>query len=199
MKITKVEAIPFHIPFDPDFHLKFAYRTSGAADHVLVRIFTDEGVTGFAEAPARPEIYGETQKSIAALIDHHLGPGIMGKDPFSLEEIHTVLDRIPHNNCAKGAVDIALHDIIGKCLNLPVYKLLGGKSRDRVPLSWMVGINSAEKMARECEKFLSLGIRPSRSKPAWISRRTGRDFCPSANPPGTMPFFISTPTRGSNP
>jgi len=164
MKITKVETIPFHIPFDPDFHLKFAYRTSGAADHVLIRIFTDDGIVGIAEAPARPEIYGETQKSIVALIDQYLGPYIMGKDPFSLEEIHALLDRIPHNNCAKGAVDIALHDLIGKSLNLPVYKLLGGKTRDTVPLSWMVGINTKEKMAGECKKFLSLGIKAFKIK-----------------------------------
>jgi len=164
MKITKVEAIPFHIPFDPDFHLKFAYRTSGAADHVLIRIFTDDGIIGIAEAPARLEIYGETQKSILALVDQYLGPYIVGKDPFSLEEIHALLDRIPHNNCAKGAVDIALHDIIGKSLNLPVYKLLGGKSRDTVPLSWMVGINTKEKMAKECKKFLGLGIKAFKIK-----------------------------------
>ncbi len=164
MKITKVEAIPFHIPFDPDFHMKIAYRTSGAADHVLVRIFTDEGITGIAEAPARPEIYGETQKSIGAVIDQYFGPYILGKDPFSLEEIHALLDRIPYNYCAKGAVDIALHDLMGKSLHLPVYKILGGKSRDRVPLSWMVGIHSREKMAGECEKFMGLGIRAFKIK-----------------------------------
>ncbi len=82
MKITKVEAIPFHIPFDPDFHLKFAYRTSGAADHVLIRIFTDDGLVGIAEAPARLEIYGETQKSILALIDQYLGPYMRGRTLF---------------------------------------------------------------------------------------------------------------------
>lgn len=164
MKITKVEAIPFHLPFDPDFHLKFAYRTSGAADHVLIRISTDEGFIGTAEAPARPEIYGETQKSIVALIDQYLGPYIVGKDPFSLEEIHALLDRIPYNHCAKGAVDIALHDVMGKSLKLPVYKLLGGKFRDTVSLSWMVGIRTRDEMAKECEKFLSLGIRAFKIK-----------------------------------
>jgi len=164
MKITKVEAIPFHIPFDPDFHLKFAYRTSGAADHVLIRIRADDGLEGIAEAPARPEIYGEMQKSIVSLIDQYLGPYLMGKDPFLLEEIHALLDRIPHNYCAKGGVDIALHDLLGKSLNLPVYKILGGKSRDRVPLSWMVGINSPENMARECQRFMGQGIRAFKIK-----------------------------------
>ncbi len=164
MKITKVEAIPFSIPFDPDFHLKFAYRTSGAANHVLIRIHTDEGIVGTAEAPARPEIYGETQKSIVALVEQHLGPGLAGKDPLLLEELNALLDRFPYNYCAKGGVDVALHDIAGKAMNLPVYKLLGGKTRDRVPVSWMVGINPPEKMAWECEKFLARGIKAFKIK-----------------------------------
>lgn len=65
---------------------------------------------------------------------------------------------IPHNNCAKAAVDIGLHNLMGKSMSLPVYKLLGGKSRDTVFLSWMVGIDPKEKMAKECEKFLGPGI-----------------------------------------
>ncbi len=164
MKITRVEAIPFSIPFDPDFHLRFAYRTSGAANHVFIRIYTDEGIVGVAEAPARPEIYGETQKSIVALIEQHLGPGLVGKDPLLLEELNPFLDRFPYNYCAKGAVDVALHDIAGKAMNLPVHKLLGGKTRDRVPVSWMVGINPPERMSWECEKFLARGIKAFKIK-----------------------------------
>jgi L-alanine-DL-glutamate epimerase-like enolase superfamily enzyme len=164
MKITNVEAIPFHLPFDPSLHLRFAYRTSTGARHVLVRIFTDEGIVGISEAPARPEIYGETQGSIVNVIDQHLGPCIWGKDPFHLEEIHALLDHIPYNFCAKSSIDIALHDILGKSLQVPLYKLLGGKTRDSVPLSWMVGINPREKMVEECEKFAALGIRAFKIK-----------------------------------
>jgi len=162
--ITKVEAIPFHLPFDPSLHLKFAYRTSSGADHVLIRVFTDEGYIGIAEAPARPEIYGETQGSIMAIIDKYLGPFIGGKNPFELEDIHSQLDRIPHNYCAKAAIDIALHDIIAKFLNVPVHQLLGGKSRDSIPLSWMVGINSTAKMVEECRRFWEMGIRAFKIK-----------------------------------
>jgi L-alanine-DL-glutamate epimerase-like enolase superfamily enzyme len=164
MKITKVEAIPFHLPFDPSLHLKFAYRTSTGARHVLVRVFTDEGIVGISEAPARPEIYGETQGSIVTVIDQYLGPYILGKDPFQLEEIHALLDHIPYNFCAKSSVDIALHDILGQFLKVPIYQLLGGKTRDSIPLSWMVGINPREKMVQECEKFSALGIRAFKIK-----------------------------------
>lgn len=164
MKIVKVEAIPFRIPFDPALHLKFAYRISKSADHVLVRIYTDEGVTGISEAPARPEIYGETQGSIISIIDKYLGPFLVGKDPFLLEEIHSQLDHIPYNFCAKGAIDIALHDILGKWMKIPIYKLLGGKTKEAVSLSWMVGINSREKMVQECERFMTMGIQAFKIK-----------------------------------
>jgi L-alanine-DL-glutamate epimerase-like enolase superfamily enzyme len=159
MIIAKVEAIPFHLPFDPELHLNFAYRTSTGADHVFVRISSSEGRIGIAEAPARPEIYGETQGSIVAIIEKYLGPSIVGKDPFQLEEIHAQLDRIPHNYCAKAAVDIALHDLIGKILSMPVYQLLGGKKRESIPLSWMVGINPKERMVEECRRFAAMGIK----------------------------------------
>lgn len=158
MNITKVEAIPFHIPFDPDLHLKYAYRTAAAADHVLVRVYTNNGIVGISEAPARPQIYGETQESIVAIVEKYLGPPIVGKDPFNLDCIHHSLDSIPHNLCAKAAIDIAIHDIIGKYLNIPVYNYIGGKTRDSIPLSWMVGVDTKERMVSECQKFLAMGI-----------------------------------------
>jgi L-alanine-DL-glutamate epimerase-like enolase superfamily enzyme len=164
MKIIKVEAIPFQLPFDPTLHLRFAYRTSKSADHVLVRIYTDEGVIGISEAPARPEIYGETQGSILSMVDKYLGPYIVGKDPFFLEEIHSQLDHIPYNFCAKSAVDIALHDLIGKWMKIPIYKLLGGKTQEVVSLSWMVGLNPKDQMVQECERFMKMGIQAFKIK-----------------------------------
>ena len=67
MKITAVEAIPFAIPYVKP--LKFASGEVHTADHVLVRVHTDDGVVGIAEAPPRPFTYGETQAGIIAVID----------------------------------------------------------------------------------------------------------------------------------
>lgn len=164
MKITDIEAIPFRIPFYPELFLKFAYRTSGSADHVLIRVHTDEGITGIAEAPARPQIYGETQDSIVSVIRKLLAPSVIDMDPFDLVTIHAALDRIPYNFCAKAAVDIALHDVIGKYLKVPVYKLLGGKHTDSIPLSWMVGIKNTEGMLDECVRFANDGFKAFKLK-----------------------------------
>lgn len=164
MKITNIEALPFRIPFYPELSLKFAYRTSASADHVLIRVHTDEGLTGISEAPARPQIYGETQESIIAVVQNLLASSLSEMDPFDLVTIHAALDRIPFNFCAKAAIDIALHDLIGKYLNVPIYKLLGGKHTDAIPLSWMVGIKSKEDMVSECVKFTKDGFKAFKLK-----------------------------------
>ena len=72
MKITRVEAIPFAIPYRKP--LRFASGEVHVAEHVLVRVTTDDGVVGVAEAPPRPFTYGETQAGIVAVIDAHLRP-----------------------------------------------------------------------------------------------------------------------------
>jgi len=58
MKITGVEARPFRIPLK--MVTKWATGSQDAAEHVLIKITTDEGITGYAEAPPRPTIYGES-------------------------------------------------------------------------------------------------------------------------------------------
>jgi L-alanine-DL-glutamate epimerase-like enolase superfamily enzyme len=88
----------------------------------------------------------------------------VGKDPFLLEEIHSKLDHIPYKFCAKGAIDITLHDILGKWMKIPIYKLLGGETKETVSLSWVVGINSREKMVQERERFMKMGIQALKIK-----------------------------------
>ncbi len=164
MKITNIEAVPFYIPFEAGLSLKFAYRVSSAAEHVLVRVYTDEGITGISEAPARPQIYGETQQSIVAAIERHLGPSLIGLDPFNLEKIHRQMAPLVQNTTAKASLDMAVHDILGKALRLPLFKLLGGWSDAPVPLSWMVGIRTDEEMVKECEHFWAMGIKAFKLK-----------------------------------
>ena len=76
MKISKVEAIPFAIPYRKP--LRFASGEITAAEHVLVRVHTDDGLVGTAEAPPRPFTYGETQASIIAVIDGIFAPQVVG-------------------------------------------------------------------------------------------------------------------------
>ena len=106
MKITALDTIPYTIPYTHP--LRFASGEVHTADHILIRIQTDEGIVGIADAPPRPYTYGETQQSIQTIVQDVFAPQIIGMDPFDREKIHGVLNRTIHNQVAKGALDIEI-------------------------------------------------------------------------------------------
>ncbi|NBE51727.1 mandelate racemase/muconate lactonizing enzyme family protein [Streptomyces boluensis] len=150
MKIVRVEAVPFAIPYAKP--LRFASGEVHTADHVLVRVHTDDGLTGTAEAPPRPYTYGETQESIVAVIDKIFAPQLLGLTALEREAVHERLDRTVGNPTAKAAIDMALWDILGKAAGMPVSGLLGGYT-DRMRVSHMVGFAPAEQMVAEAERI----------------------------------------------
>ncbi|MEV0186237.1 enolase C-terminal domain-like protein [Streptomyces sp. NPDC050625] len=103
MKIVRVEAIPSAIPYARP--LQFASGEVHTADHVLVRVHTDEGLTGIAEAPPRPYTSGETQGSIIAVIDKIFAPQLIGLTALEREPVHARLDRTVSNPTAKAAIE----------------------------------------------------------------------------------------------
>ena len=143
MKIAAIEAIPYSIPYLHPLH--FASGSVHEADHVLVRLRTDDGVVGTADTPPRPYTYGETQKSIVAVVEDIFAPQLIGVDIFDREKVQAILYRTVHNQTAKGAVDIALWDVIGKTLGQPVTKLLGGYT-DSLRVSHMLGFKPAQEL-----------------------------------------------------
>lgn len=153
MKIVAVEAIPFAIPYVKP--LKFASGEVRAAEHVLVRVHTDEGVIGVAEAPPRPFTYGETQDGILAVIRQIFAPQIVGLTLTERETIHARLARTVGNPTAKAAVDMAIWDALGRTLGLPVTALLGGYT-DHMRVSHMLGFDTPETMVAEAERINDL-------------------------------------------
>ena len=74
------------------------------------------------------------------------------------EAIRERLDRAISGHCiAKAAVDIALHDLLGKHFGLPVYRLLGGLYRRSIPLAWSIGIAETEEMVQEAVHYVDIG------------------------------------------
>ena len=97
------------------FNLATSSRTTTSA--VIVELEKD-GVTGYGEA-SMPPYLGETQDSVAAFLDR-IDP-VLFEDPYQLEEILPAIDSVaPGNTAAKAAVDIALHDWIGRKLGVPL-------------------------------------------------------------------------------
>lgn len=150
MKIQRIEAIPYAIPYTHP--LKFASGQVTTAEHVLIRIHSDEGLIGEADAPPRPYTYGETQDSIISIVEKVFAPELIGLDPMDRGKVHAVLNRTINNQVAKGALDIALWDLIGKALETPVHKLLGGYT-DSMRVSHMLGFRPAQELLDEALRF----------------------------------------------
>ncbi len=100
---------------------------------VTLKIETDEGIHGLGDATLNGR-----ELAVAAYLEEHVVPCLIGRDPFQIEDIWQYLyrgaywRRGPVTMSAIAAVDVALWDIKGKALNTPVYNLLGGKSREGV-------------------------------------------------------------------
>lgn len=146
MQITAIEAIPFELAYREP--LQMAAGDLLSAEHVLVRVHTDAGITGEAEAPARPMFYGESVHSIYKAISDWFAPQLIGLDPFNTAEINGRLNKVTANNTAKAALDIAMYDIQGKFLGIPVQQLLGGYACP-LRVTHMLGHGEPEKVGQE--------------------------------------------------
>ena len=132
----------------------FAIARSTEEEFPVVRVRVEhDRVTGFGEA-APLERYGETgDTSLAFLADE--GEQV-GDDPFALETILARVAERPGNGAAKAALDGALHDLVGKLLGVPVWKLLGLRREGR-PTSWTVWLGDPDDMAQRAEAVARSG------------------------------------------
>jgi L-alanine-DL-glutamate epimerase-like enolase superfamily enzyme len=122
-----------------------ARESSDEVDVVQVEV-THSGVRGHGEA-APIERYDESAQSALDYVHEHAG--LLGDDPFALEEIMTHLP--PKQFAARAALDAALHDLQGKLTGLPVWRLLGLR-RAGPPTSWTIWLGDPDDMARRAEK-----------------------------------------------
>lgn len=171
MKIVRITCTPFDLPLK--HAVTFAAGTLAVNQNVLIEIETDDGLVGRAEAPSRPFFYGESQASMVAAVSNWFAPALTGLDPFALERVWAAFAPIEHNNTVKGAIDMALHDIIGQALGQPCHRLLGGYASS-ARVTYVCGFGPPDAMADEAQamhaKFgitafkLKVGLVPAQDK-----------------------------------
>lgn len=126
---------------------------------MVVEIKTDEGFTGIGEASPSHRITGETCPAALAIIQQDFTPVLIGENPLFLEKL---LDKINSvligNPSAKCAIDIALHDIWGQYIGLPLKTLLGG-FKQSIPTSLTIGIKSIDETVKEAKAFIKEGAK----------------------------------------
>jgi L-alanine-DL-glutamate epimerase-like enolase superfamily enzyme len=150
--------------------LQEPFTISRATDEEVEEIFVElelDGIVGYGEASPQ-DVYGESVESAAAFLNG--AEELLGDDPFALEEIERRLAERRGEMAAKAAIDSALHDLCGKLINQPVWRLLG-LDRAGPPTSWTIWLGDPDDMARRAER---IGDRFRRLK-LKLGARDGRD------------------------
>ncbi len=127
MKIVSAEILSYSLRLGEDIH-----KVQGDWKPLLLRLTTDEGIVGLGEAGLA---YGVGRRAGVGMLHDMIEAFVIGRDPFDREAIWNDMQRRsfwggaagPVVNAAMSAVDIALWDIAGKALGMPVWKLLGGR------------------------------------------------------------------------
>ena len=170
MQITSVKVMLLSYPVPKERQHRNDYGVVVKLDNVIVRVETDEGITGIGAAHGSPE-------AIKGIVEHELQPALIGEDPTNTERLWEKMYNgsrlepslargysMPNHGrrgdalCAIAGVDIALWDIWGKVLGQPIYKLLGA-SRTRVRAyasgGWAPGEEAEQEMAGYAAKGFS--------------------------------------------
>lgn len=180
---VELNYIPYELALKHSFNLASMSRTSTPGVQVCIRM---DSVCGYGEA-SMPPYLGESVESVMSFLDK-VDPGRLS-NPFAMDEIHAYLDSIaPGNNAAKAAVDIALHDLTGKLMGKPWYRIWG-LDGSRTPMTSYTITNDTpevlESKMAEAEPYgiwkVKMGVPGDRELIQTIRKRTSRPICVDVN------------------
>jgi len=146
--------------------IKVLLTAPAGRNFVLVKVLTDEGVYGCGEGTLNGN------EPVVAKAIEHMTPLLLGMDPLRTEDIWQFIYHWPYFRggpvyaAAQGAIDLALWDLKGKVAGLPVYQLLGGRSRRGAMVYRHADGRDVKEAADNVRKFLDQGIRSSASSRA---------------------------------
>lgn len=161
MKIVKIEASAVRLELVKPY-LTADYKGAGLSEKtcVVVRVTTDNGLCGLGEADPFPTFTYESTETVLQMIRQYVGPAVLGLNPSNVVGLHTQMDAaLPGWSFAKAPLDVAAYDLWGQSLGVPVYQLLGGMVRDRVPMIWPIGGDTPQENVREVSAKIAEGYR----------------------------------------
>ena len=159
MKITRIETIPVQVPIRAEFQIQGSLGSHTESPFLILRVHTDEGIAGLGEVSCTALWSGEDAVTATHLIHRYLEPVLTGEDPRDIERLTIKMRRtLAGNPFTKSGVEIALWDILGKSVGLPVYRLLGGAVRARIPIKMSVSGASPERAAELARFAISRGL-----------------------------------------
>lgn len=163
MLVTGLEAIPVVARFRHPFAV---WRgTVEAKVHVIVLVHTDDGRMGVGEAAPFLQYVAETPEDVLATLEQYLAPLLVGFDPFELEKLGGVFaSALEGHNFSKCAVEMAMWDLVGQKLGVPLYQLLGGRVREALDIAVVLRTASPEDAVREAHERVAQGFRALKLK-----------------------------------
>ena len=123
------------------------------------RVTAADGQTGWGEATPDPNVTGETWHGTLAVLEHDLAPAVIGLDALDREGVVRAMNaRVEGVPAAKAAIDIAVHDLVAKHAGLPLWALLGGRSKHHLTISRVVSIKQPAEMAADALRHVRDGF-----------------------------------------
>src|ERR1700678_4436941 len=135
---------------------------------LIVEVFTDDGLVGVGNAALAPQVTKQ-------VIDLYLKPLLIGQDPWDVERLWQQMYRKTMAFGRKGigmvaisAVDIALWDLLGKSAKQPVYRLLGGRTKTRIPVyASRLYSTPLDELASEAKRYANEGYKAMKLRFGW--------------------------------
>ncbi len=157
MKIIRVECWPITMALTEPYTI--AYETVSSATNVFVAIETDGECVGYGCAAPDLQVTGETGDIVVAAIEQVAEPLLVGEDPLMVARLLDMLGPdLRARPAAMAAVDMALHDLLGKVCRQPLWRILGG-FRDCIETSVTIGILPEVETVAEAERWVKQGFR----------------------------------------
>lgn len=166
VKISAVRAIPVSQTVRPQFAILSAAGSQPESHFVIVEIQADDGTIGYGEASVVPLWSGETQAGARHVIESLVAPALIGRDPQHTAALADEMDRLLAGNpFTKAGVEMALLDLAGRLLNVPVATLFGGPLRaPEIPLKFSIGAMAPQRAAEVARAAAAMGLQAVKVK-----------------------------------
>jgi L-alanine-DL-glutamate epimerase-like enolase superfamily enzyme len=156
MRITRIEVEEIQLRLEEPYTI--AYETVSIVPNVFVRVETDHALVGLGCAAPDLAVTGESGGSVVAAIRDVAQPALIRSDPTRIAMLmERIREPLSDQPAARAAIDMALHDILGKVAGLPLWKILGG-FRDRMKTSITIGILPVDETVDQARGWVRQGF-----------------------------------------
>ena len=161
MGIRKIEVYTTTLRYAEPFTISAG--TSIESHNIIVKLTTDYDVYGWGEASPSKRVTQETPETVLKALDR-IAPRLIGMCPLRIAQCLDMMDQlVPEDPSAKAAIEITLHDVLGKTARKPTWRILGG-FRERVPTDITLGIKTPKEMAKDALRAVKEGFKALKVK-----------------------------------